>query len=99
MIESIKTLNNETVLVIIDDEETAKGSLKKNPRAAVNKSEDERYGLVYRAVDCNLMNAIKRASISMQLTQHRIVGKPDAGNKAVQKLQQVMASNGAHRHR
>ena len=61
MIESIELLNNDTVLFITEDEATAKQCLKKNPRASVTKSDDERYGLAYKLTDTNMMNAIKRA--------------------------------------
>ena len=60
MIESIEMLSNDSVLVITDDQDTAKQLLKKNPRAQVQQSEDERFGLVYSLSEINLMNAIKR---------------------------------------
>ena len=67
MIESIEVMHDGNVLIVITDEEMAKRCLKKNPRSRVTKSSDDRYGLVYRESDSNLMNAIKRAWIT-QLT-------------------------------
>ena len=62
MINSIEQLNTDTILLIIEDEKTAKQFLKKNPRADVTKAEDDgRYGLVYNIKDINMLNAIKRA--------------------------------------
>ena len=62
MINSIEQLNTDTILLIIEDEKTAKQCLKKNPRADVTKAEDDgRYGLVYNIKDINMLNAIKRA--------------------------------------
>ena len=64
MIESIEFLNDETILFVVNGEATAKQCLKRNPRAAVqhdSDADDERYGLVYRLADCNLLNAIRRA--------------------------------------
>ncbi len=67
MIESIEVMHDGNVLIVVTDEEMAKRCLKKNPRSRVTKSSDDRYGLVYRESDINLMNAIKRAWIT-QLT-------------------------------
>ena len=67
MIESIQVMHDGNVLIVVTDEEMAKRCLKKNPRSRVTKSSDDRYGLVYRESDVNLMNAIKRAWIT-QLT-------------------------------
>ena len=67
MIESIEVMHDGNVLIVVTDEEMAKRCLKKNPRSRVTKSSDDRYGLVYRESDSNLMNAIKRAWIT-QLT-------------------------------
>ena len=67
MIESIEVMHDGNVLIVITDEEMAKRCLKKNLRSRVTKSSDDRYGLVYRESDINLMNAIKRAWIT-QLT-------------------------------
>tara|TARA_E500000178_G_C16318383_1_gene443621 strand:+ start:235 stop:420 length:186 start_codon:yes stop_codon:yes gene_type:complete len=61
MIESIEVMHDGNVLIVVTDEEMAKRCLKKNPRSRVTKSSDDRYGLVYRESDINLMNAIKRA--------------------------------------
>lgn len=61
MIESIDYLNTDTILVVVEDEHAAKQCLKRNPRAQVQKAEDDRYGLVYRVDDINLINAIRRA--------------------------------------
>ena len=67
MIESIEVMHDGNVLIVVTDEEMAQRCLKKNPRSRVTKSSDDRYGLVYRESDINLMNAIKRAWIT-QLT-------------------------------
>ena len=67
MIESIEVMHDGNVLIVVTDKEMAKRCLKKNPRSRVTKSSDDRYGLVYRESDINLMNAIKRAWIT-QLT-------------------------------
>ena len=54
-------MHDGNVLIVVTDEEMAKRCHKKNPRSRVTKSSDDRYGLVYRESDVNLMNAIKRA--------------------------------------
>lgn len=59
-IESISHLNDEQILVICGDEETAKTIIKRNPCATVEKSEDGRFGLVYNVEDTNLSLAIRR---------------------------------------
>ena len=59
-IETIEMLTDDTVLVICEDEDTAKTLLKRNPRATVESSEDGRYGLVYNIDDTNLMLAIRK---------------------------------------
>lgn len=61
MIESIELLNETAVLFITTDEVTAKKLLKRNPKAQVTKADDDRYGLVYKIEDTNLMNAVKRS--------------------------------------
>ena len=68
MIESIEVMHDGNILFVVTDEEMAKRCLKKNPRSRVTKSSDDRYGLVYRESDINLMNAIKRAWTT-QLTE------------------------------
>ena len=63
MIESIEQVTEEAVIVIVNDEQTAKDVLKKNARCQVEKQTDgdeDRYALIYNIKDCNLLNAIKR---------------------------------------
>ena len=59
-ISSVEMIDNETVMFIVDNEYTAKALIKKNPNAAVQKGDDDRYAVIYRVSDCNLMNAVKR---------------------------------------
>ena len=59
-IESIEFINDDQVLVICDDEDTAKRLIKRNPIATVESSEDGRFGLVYNAEDTNLLLAIRK---------------------------------------
>jgi hypothetical protein len=61
-IDSIESLGNGTVLIVANDERTAKQLLKRNPYASVQRSSaDDRIALVYAAEQCNLLNSIKRA--------------------------------------
>ena len=50
-------------MFIINDEKTAKQVLKKNPRCQVQQHTDgdvQRYALIYKTTECNLLNAVKR---------------------------------------
>ena len=60
-IDSIEVIGS-TVLFIVNSEATAMKLFKRNPRARVTKGrpDDERYGLVYNLVDCNLISGVKR---------------------------------------
>ena len=60
-IETIESLGNGTIMFICD-EVTAKNLLRRNPRASVTKGNehDDRYAVVYREEDCNLLMAVRR---------------------------------------
>jgi hypothetical protein len=60
-IESIELLGDN--IMFITDEATAKRLLKRNPRASITKGsdEDDRFAVIYKVSDCNLMNAVKKA--------------------------------------
>ena len=62
--ETIENLNNDHIMNVVNDEQTAKKYLKRNPRAQVIRSQgidDDRITLVYKADEVNIFNIIKRA--------------------------------------
>lgn len=59
-IESISYLNDDQIIVICSDEDTAKHLIKRNPRAHIERTEEGRYGLVYDIDDTNLALAIRK---------------------------------------
>ena len=61
IITSIELIN-DTIMFVVENEYTAKTLLKRNPRAVVQKGseDDERYAVIYKVTDCNLINAVKR---------------------------------------
>ena len=60
-ISSVELLD-DTIMFIAENEYSAKALLKRNPRAQVQKGneDDERFALIYKVTDCNLINAVKR---------------------------------------
>ena len=60
-VETIEVIEDN--VMFITNEATAKELLKRNPRAVVTKGEegDDRFAVVYRLSECNLINGVKRA--------------------------------------
>jgi hypothetical protein len=61
-VDTIEYINDDSVMIVVGDEQSAKQYLRRNPRAQVirGQSDDERIALVYKAMDTNLLNAVKR---------------------------------------
>jgi hypothetical protein len=63
-VDTIEYLNDDTIMVVCNDEPSAKAFIKRNPRCSVIRDEnngDDRIALVYKTDDCNLLNAVRRA--------------------------------------
>ena len=59
---SIEYLNEDNIIFILNDLESAKEMIKRNPRAEIEHDERTgRVGLVYALDDCNLSHAVKKA--------------------------------------
>jgi hypothetical protein len=63
-VDTIEYLNDGNIMVVCNDELTARQYLKRNPRCSVIRDEhngDDRIALIYKSDDCNLLNAVRRA--------------------------------------
>jgi hypothetical protein len=63
-IESIEYLNNDTLIIVVSDDFSARFLVERNPRCVLQRDPsnvDKRVGLVYSSDDCDLIRAIKTA--------------------------------------
>ena len=60
-IETIEAIDENNIMFICDAH-TAKNLLRRNPKASVTKGNeiDDRYAVVYRKEDCNLLMAVRK---------------------------------------
>jgi hypothetical protein len=63
-VDTIERIDDDTIMIVVFDEASARQYLKRNPRCSVIRDEhngDDRIALVYKSDDCNLLNAVRRA--------------------------------------
>ena len=60
MITKVEQLTDESIIIICNDEKTARQCIKRNPSCAVQHGDDEKVALVYNINQINLINCIKR---------------------------------------
>lgn len=63
-VDTIEYLHDGNIMVVCNDELTAKQYIKRNPRCSVVRDEhngDDRIALIYKSDDCSLLNAVRRA--------------------------------------
>jgi hypothetical protein len=63
-VDTIEQLHNDTIMIVCNDEDSAKAYIRRNPRCQVIRDEnngDARLALIYKEADINMLNVVKRA--------------------------------------